>query len=322
MWRRAGIKAIAVAASTSHRQVSSFPLTMCDGMGNKAAAKLPQIGLDVALVPCLSDNYCPIIHHKLSGATIIVDTPEVGPITSALKMREWTPTHILNTHHHDDHVGGNLELKTYFPSIRIIGPRERTYQYPGPYPPAGLHNESIPGVDEEVADGDEVVCGALKARVLDVGGHTDGHVAYFFPEVPMVLAGDSLFTMGCGRVFTGNFAKMFASLQKLRALPDNTIVYCAHEYTTANSKFALEVEPNNSILLQRVQHMKALRDGGEPTVPTLIGHEKETNPFLRWDAPAVQAAVGVTDPEAVFTAVRKWKDTGKRPTPLAAKSSL
>merc|ERR1712007_178505 len=191
----------------------------------------------------------------------------------------------------------------------------------GPYPPPGPQQEVIPGVDVEVGEGDELVFGSLTAKILEVGGHTDGHIAYFFPEVPVVLAGDCLFTMGCGRVFTGNFVKMQNSLAKLRALPDDTVVYCAHEYTTSNGKFALQVEPHNVDIEERYEHVGALRDQQLPSVPTLLVHEKATNPFLRWDAPDVMAAVGLEDPVAVFTALRKWKDTGKRPSATPPRAS-
>lgn len=284
-------------------------------MGAGAAAALRRAGLEVELVKCLDDNYCPIIHHQASGATIVTDTPEARPILAALSARGWAATHVLNTHHHADHVGGNLELKQAFPSVRIVGPRDRVYEYPGPYPPAGPEHETIPGVDVAVSEGDEVACGgALKAKVLEVGGHTDGHIAYFFADVPMVLAGDCLFTMGCGRVFTGDFPRMQASLSKLRALPDETVVFCAHEYTTSNVKFALQVEPGNRALQERAAKVAELRAAGLPTVPTLLVHERATNPMLRWDADEVKSATGEVDPVAVFTAVRRWKDTGKAPS--------
>mmetsp|Transcript_104661 Transcript_104661/g.293320 ORF Transcript_104661/g.293320 Transcript_104661/m.293320 type:complete len:356 (+) Transcript_104661:91-1158(+) len=296
---------------------SSLAPPVAEGMGSAVAARVERSGIEVELVPCLDDNYCPIFHHPASGTTLVVDTPEAAPILAALRARGLSPTHILNTHHHEDHVGGNLELKRAFPEVRILGPGDRAYDYPGPYPAAGRHRETIPGVDIVVSESDVVMCGGLQARVLEVGGHTAGHVAYFFPEVPMVLAGDCLFTMGCGRVFTGDFALMQASLQKLRSLPGETVVYSAHEYTASNAKFALQVEPGNVDLQERVEQVTRLRAQGLPTVPTLLAHEWATNPMLRWDAPSVQAVVGKSDPVDVFTAVRRWKDTGKAPSSAA-----
>eukprot|EP00933_Yihiella_yeosuensis_P030313 TRINITY_DN23969_c0_g6_i1.p1 TRINITY_DN23969_c0_g6~~TRINITY_DN23969_c0_g6_i1.p1 ORF type:complete len:353 (-),score=71.80 TRINITY_DN23969_c0_g6_i1:176-1234(-) len=294
---------------------SQTTMAAAAGMGSLAAATtLQKAGLEVELVSCLDDNYCPIIHHAASGATLVVDTPDGDAIAKALKQRGWVPTHILNTHHHDDHVQGNLKLKEEFPSVQIVGPKEQVVDYPGPYPPAGQYREFIPGQDVVACEGDEVLCGGLKANVLEVGGHTSSHIAYFFPEVPMALTGDALFTLGCGRVFTGDFTRMQASLGKLRNLPDETVVYCAHEYTNSNLQFALKVEPENEALRAREREIKQLRASGEPTVPTILGYEKATNPFLRWDVKEVQKAAGdLQDPAAVFTAIRKWKDTGKAP---------
>eukprot|EP00928_Gymnodinium_smaydae_P023884 TRINITY_DN1952_c0_g1_i1.p1 TRINITY_DN1952_c0_g1~~TRINITY_DN1952_c0_g1_i1.p1 ORF type:complete len:334 (-),score=39.27 TRINITY_DN1952_c0_g1_i1:149-1150(-) len=307
------LSSFATSCCSGARAASTLIPAASAGMGNAVASTLQKVGLEVELVKCLDDNYCPLIHHKASGATIVTDTPDAKPILAALKARNWVPTHILNTHHHADHVGGNLEIKREYPAVRIFGPRDRVYTYPGPYPPAGPENEQIPGVDTAVGEDDEVTCGGLKARVLEVGGHTDGHIAYYFASVPLVLAGDCLFTMGCGRVFTGDFARMQVSLQKLRNLPDETIVYCAHEYTESNVKFALQVEPANKALHERAALVAELRSAGLPTVPSLMSHERATNPMLRWDAPAVQEATGEVEPKAVFTAVRRWKDTGKAP---------
>eukprot|EP00435_Cladocopium_sp_Y103_P004969 s2219_g1.t1 len=187
---------------------------------------------------------------------------KAAPIAAALKRRGWTLTHILNTHYHGDHVGGNLALKDQFPNVQIIGHGSQ-------------EGEKIPGIDQEVAEGDEVRCGATRlSRKLEVGGHTASHIAYFFPEVPMALTGDALFTMGCGRVFTGDFARMQASLGKLRNLPDETVVFCSHEYTAANVDFAVKVEPGNAALRARqaaVQRLRAakLATEGNQSIPAL-----------------------------------------------------
>jgi len=283
-------------------------------MGLAAAEKLQASGLELELVPCLSDNYCPVLHHSASGTTILMDTPEARPIVDALRQKGWEPTHILNTHHHGDHVGGNVKLKKAFPNAQVIGPHKIEYSYP---PGVPSEADVVPVADELVKDGHVVSCGPLTSQVLGVGGHTASHIAYFFPEVPLLLAGDCLFTLGCGRVFTGDFAMMQKSMDKLRDLPDDTVVFCAHEYTASNLDFALKVEPDNSALQERAEAIRSLRGSNAPTVPTLLQHEKATNPFLRWDAPAVQKAVGLPGggSEVVFEAVRRWKDTGKKPTP-------
>jgi len=276
---------------------------------------LQRLGFEVELVPCLSDNYCPILHHAESGTTVLMDTPEASSIAESLRRKAWKPTHILNTHHHGDHVGGNVALKEEFPDVQIIGPVKRPHKYPEGVPKEA--NE-VPAADRLVDDGEEVQCGPFSARVMLVGGHTASHIAYFFPsEVPFALVGDCMFTLGCGRVFTGDFDMMQSSMEKLRGLPDETIVFCAHEYTASNLDFALQVEPENEALQARAEAIKALRaePKREPTVPTLLQHEKATNPFLRWDVPAVQQSVNLAggDSKAVFKAVRRWKDTGKRP---------
>lgn len=296
------LRAASTASAASNEVSGRVNATEVKGMGADAAQHvLDKAGLQVEMVQCLGDNYCPVFHHAASGVTFVMDTPEAAPIAAALKRRGWTLTHILNTHFHGDHVGGNLALKDQFPNVQIIGHGSQ-------------EGEKIPGIDQEVAEGDEVRCGALTSQVLEVGGHTASHIAYFFPEVPMALTGDALFTMGCGRVFTGDFARMQASLGKLRNLPDETIVFCSHEYTAANVDFAVKVEPGNAALRARQAAVQRLRAAKLATVPTVLVHEKATNPFLRWDAPEVQqAAGGLQEAAAVFTAIRRWKDTGNPP---------
>jgi len=293
----------------------SSPAT--SGVGLSVAEPLHELGLELELVQCLSDNYCPILHHSASGTTILMDTPQAGPIAHALRRKNWQPTHILNTHHHNDHVGGNTKLKKEFPDVQIIGPHRREHSYP---PGVPSQADVVPLADRLVGDGEEVKCGPFSARVMLVPGHTASHIAYFFPsEVPFALVGDCLFTLGCGRVFTGDFGWMQSSMEKLRGLPDETIVFCAHEYTASNLDFALQVEPENDALQARAEAIRALRAEPKqaPTVPTLLQHEKATNPFLRWDASAVQQSVHLPggSSKAVFEAVRRWKDTGRRPQP-------
>ena len=252
--------------------------------------------LEVHQFPCLADNYGYLIHEPAAGVTAAIDTPEVQPIMQALEATGWRLTHILNTHHHFDHAGGNLELKAAFPDLTIVG--------------AAKDATRIPGIDVQVADGETYQFGELRAVVFDVSGHTIGHIAYNFPEVGKLFCGDALFALGCGRLFEGTPEQMWTSLCKLKSLPDKTAVYCAHEYTQANAAFALTVEPQNEQLLERTKQIDALRAQGKPTVPTTIGLEKATNPFLRPDSPDLQATLNLTGAPLVevFAETRRRKD--------------
>lgn len=266
-----------------------------EGLGERAASKFLGPELEVVLVPCLSDNYAPLIHDKSSGETAVVDTPEVGPILSVLEKRGWKLTHILNTHHHADHTGGNEELKRRT-GCRVFGPAA----------------EQIPAIDVPLKEADAVQIGSLRAYVIEVGGHTSGHIAYHFPHQRVAFVGDTLFVLGCGRLFEGTAAQMWKSLSKLRALPDDTIVYCAHEYTESNVRFALSLGTSNPDLASRVKQISKLRAAGLPTVPTLLGHEKATNPFLRADCSEIRDAMNLSEGTAaavVFGEVRKRKDS-------------
>lgn len=264
------------------------------GLG-EAAAALTTGGIEVALVPCLGDNYAPLLHDKSTGATATVDTPDAGPILAALEARGWSLTHVLNTHHHHDHTGGNEELKRRT-GCQIIGPASEAAR--------------IPGLDVAVADGDQISVGSFDAKVLDVGGHTAGHIAYHFPGQSAAFVGDALFVLGCGRIFEGTPAQMWASLQKIRNLPDDTVVYCAHEYTESNARFAKHLGGVPG-LGDRLDAIEALRRNGKATVPTILGHEKATNPFLRADTDAIREATGLaagTPAVQVFAKVRGMKD--------------
>lgn len=264
------------------------------GMGEAAAALITG-GMQVALVPCLGDNYAPLLHDKSTGATATVDTPDAGPILAALEARGWSLTHVLNTHHHYDHTGGNEELKRRT-GCQIIGPANEA--------------DRIPGLDVAVADGDRISVGSFEAKVLDVGGHTAGHIAYHFPGQSAAFVGDALFVLGCGRIFEGTPAQMWGSLQKIRDLPDDTVVYCAHEYTESNARFAKHLGGVPG-LADRLAAIADLRSSGKATVPTLLGHEKATNPFLRADTDAIREAVGLaagTPAVQVFAEVRGMKD--------------
>jgi hydroxyacylglutathione hydrolase len=251
--------------------------------------------LQIHQFPCLNDNYGYLVHEPSSGKTAAIDTPEVEPILTALSEKGWTLTHILNTHHHFDHAGGNAALKEKT-GCTVVGPKGE--------------EEAIPGIDRAVGEGDIVELGAAKARVLEVPGHTRGHIAYVFSDNKVAFVGDTLFALGCGRLFEGTPQQMWTSLNKLMALPDETIVYCAHEYTQSNARFALSVEPQNQELTARARDIDAKRARGEWTVPTTIGLEKATNPFLRAASPTLRATLGMpsaSDVE-VFAETRKRKD--------------
>lgn len=222
--------------------------------------------LSIELVPCLSDNYAYLLHDDASGAVGIVDPSEAPPVMAALEQRGLKLTHILNTHHHFDHTGGNLPLKEATGAI-IIGPK------------ADAHR--IPGLDQGVGQGDKVMFGMHVAEVFDIPAHTSGHIAFWFSSAQAVFTGDTLFAMGCGRLFEGTPDQMFTAMRKLEGLPPATRVYCGHEYTESNGRFALTVEPHNPELQRRMEEVRALRARGEPTIPSTIGLERQTNPFMR-----------------------------------------
>ncbi len=251
--------------------------------------------LEIVQITVLDDNYVYLIHDPDSGETACVDPAMAGPVRDALAQRGWTLTQIFNTHHHGDHTGGNLELKQAC-GCTITG--------------SGGDAARIPGIDHRVAEGDTVSVGSHTARVIDVPGHTGGHNAYWFEEDGALFCGDTLFSLGCGRVFEGTAEQMWSSLLKLRALPDDTMVYCAHEYSAANAKFALSVDPENPALIKRANEINELRRAGRPTVPSGLGEEKLCNPFLRADAEGLGQAVGLADRDAarVFAEIRHRKD--------------
>merc|ERR1719221_613741 len=224
--------------------------------------------LTISQFPCLGDNYGYLIHNKKTKNTVAIDTPCAQSYQNELKKRGWKLTEIWNTHHHWDHTGGNLELKNNF-KLEVYGDK--------------VDSARIPGIDVALTHGDIVYLGDIEATVIDVGGHTNGHIAYYFPSEGCAFVGDALFTLGCGRMFEGTPDQFWASLKRLRALPKSTQVFCAHEYTMSNAKFALWAEPSNIQLQSRVKNFQALRLQNKPTVPSTIGEEIETNPFLRGD---------------------------------------
>ncbi|MGB5950301.1 MAG: hydroxyacylglutathione hydrolase [Parvibaculum sp.] len=251
--------------------------------------------IEILQFAALNDNYGYLVHERSSGATAAIDTPEVAPLLAALDSKGWKLTHILNTHHHFDHAGGNAELKEKT-GCTIIGPKGE--------------KDLIPGIDRAVGEGDIVEIGAARARVIDVPGHTRGHIAYHFVEDHAVFVGDTLFALGCGRLFEGTPEQMWTSLSKLMALPDDTTVYCAHEYTQSNARFALSVEPQNAALVARAREIDEKRARGEWTVPTTIGLEKATNPFLRAASHDLRRTIGLEAASNVdvFAETRRRKD--------------
>jgi len=246
--------------------------------------------LAIRQLPCLDDNYGFIIRDEASGLTATIDTPDAGVILAALDKEGWKLDFIFNTHWHPDHAGGNAEIKAATGAM-IVGPAEVT---------------RIAPLDRTVAGGDVVALGETNFEVIDSGGHTLGHIAYFDSADRVAFVGDTIFALGCGRLFEGTPQQMWASLSRLAALPDDTQVYCAHEYTASNARFALSVDTDPA-LKARAEAVFAARARGEPTVPTTIGLEKATNPFLR--AP-ILAGAGKPDYEA-FAQVRAAKDVFK-----------
>lgn len=256
--------------------------------------------IEVAQFSCLDDNYGYLIHCAETNETAAVDTPCAKTYQAELDKRGWTLTHIFNTHHHWDHTGGNLELKKAGCGVKVYGPKGES--------------DRIPGIDVALDGGQDLKFGGTTTSIMNVGGHTLGHIAYHFGADGNndVFCGDALFALGCGKMFEGTPQQFWTSLKGLRELPDETKVYCAHEYTTGNAKFAASVEPGNKALMDRVEQIKKLRAEGKPTVPSLMSEEKETNPFLRCDkSEEIRNNIGVVagdSDEIAFGKCRKAKD--------------
>lgn len=251
--------------------------------------------LQIVTVPCRSDNYAFLIHDDASGRTALVDAPETAPLDGALKERGWKLDELWITHHHGDHVEGVDDLRRIY-GCTVTG--------------AAADAHRLPALDRKVADGDSFDFAGHKVRVLDVSGHTVGHIAYHMPLAKAVFTADSLMALGCGRVFEGTFEQMWSSLSKLAALNPDTVVYSGHEYTAANARFAATIEPENSYLISRTEAVTSARAEGRPTVPSLLSDELATNPFLRAADPGVKAGLGMTDASdaEVFAEIRKRKD--------------
>ncbi len=226
----------------------------------------PGGGLEVVRLPVLSDNYVWLVRARASGAVMVVDPALADPVLAAADARGWQITAVWNTHWHPDHTGGNAGIKAAT-GARIIGPAAEAAR--------------IPGLDQPVAGGAQVMLGDVPASVWDVPAHTAGHIAFHFAREQVIFVGDTIFAMGCGRLFEGTAAQMYANMQALAALPDATQICCAHEYTLANARFAVTVEPDNAALAARLVEVERLRTAGIATVPTSIGAERATNPFLR-----------------------------------------
>ncbi len=251
--------------------------------------------IDIHQFPARADNYGVLVHEADSGVTASIDAPDAEAVRAALAEKGWRLTHILTTHHHGDHVAGNLELKAET-GCTIIGPRGEA--------------DKVPGLDRAVGEGETFALGGTQVHVLDTPGHTLGHIAYWLPAVGAAFVGDTLFALGCGRIFEGTPQMMWASLMKLAALPPATRLYCGHEYTLSNARFALTIEPDNAALRSRLAEVEALRANGQPTLPTRLDRELETNPFLRAGEASVKAHLNM--PAAadwqVFAEIRARKN--------------
>ena len=251
--------------------------------------------IEIEQFTCRSDNFCVLVHEIESGETAIIDAPQEAPILAAIERTGWRPTALLITHHHGDHVEANLPLKKRF-GLKITGPRAEAAK--------------IPGIDEEVEEGHIIKLGSEMISVIETPGHTAGHISYHFENSHVAFTGDTLFALGCGRLFECKAPVMYQSLKKLTALPLDTRIYCGHEYTQSNARFALTVDPTNSALKERAAEIDRLRAEGRPTLPTTMARELATNPFLRWHDPAIRRNLGLANAsdEAVFAEIRRRKD--------------
>lgn len=253
--------------------------------------------LQIAQIPALTDNYVFLLRDSATGITAVVDPAVSGPVLAAMDQLGWGRIdYILNTHHHSDHIGGNPDLIAAT-GCRVVGNRDDA--------------ERITGIAVPVEPGQSFMLGTSEARVLDVPGHTLGHIAYHFAEDKALFCGDTLFALGCGRLFEGTPEQMWRSLRKISALPPDTRIYCAHEYTLANARFALAQEPGNQNLTERARAVEHQRSSGEPTVPSLLAEELATNPFLRTESAEIRTRLGMTHASsvAVFSELRSRKNS-------------
>jgi hydroxyacylglutathione hydrolase len=255
--------------------------------------------MEIKRIPVLSDNYIFVLSDPQQGIAAVVDPAVADPVLEYLEEIDAQLIAIFNTHHHSDHVGGNKKLSNYFPHLWVYGGAE--------------DRGRIPGQQVFLTEGDTVQFAARSAQIFFIPGHTRAHIAYYFPpttvgEAGELFCGDTIFAGGCGRLFEGTPAQMVKSIGKLRNLPDHTRVWCAHEYTLSNLKFAITIDPDNLDLQTRYEVVKQARSQGKATIPSFLGIEKQTNPFLRWDTPALQAATQMKEPARVFGRIRGMKD--------------
>ncbi|XP_031480388.1 probable hydroxyacylglutathione hydrolase 2, chloroplastic isoform X1 [Nymphaea colorata] len=252
--------------------------------------------LQIELIPCLKDNYAYLLRDTKTDTIGVVDPSESVPVVDVLNRKRKKLNYILNTHHHYDHTGGNMELKAKYGAM-VIGSR--------------IDKDRIPGIDIALSDGETWMFAGHKALVIETPGHTRGHICFYFPGSKAIFSGDTLFSLSCGKLFEGNAAQMLSSLAKLVAFPDDTRIFCGHEYTLSNAKFALSVEPKNEALQAYAAEVSQLRNKGIPTIPTTLGTEKACNPFLRTDSPEIRQILNIpssaTDAEAL-SVIRKAKD--------------
>ena len=248
--------------------------------------------LQVHQFPCLSDNYGFLLHDPDSGETAAIDTPDGAEYLRQAEAKGWRITQIWNTHWHPDHAGGNQDIVAAT-GATVVAPKEV---------------EKLSPIDRIVEHDDMVTLGQFEARVIDVSGHTNGHIAYHLPQADMAFVGDSVFALGCGRMFEGEPQQFWDSLSRIKGLPPETVLYCAHEYTEANARFARHADPDNSALAAYAEEIDAKRADDKPTVPTVLSRELRTNPFLRADDPAMRERWGGTTPAETFAALRAGKD--------------
>jgi hydroxyacylglutathione hydrolase len=250
---------------------------------------------EIVLLPCLADNYSVLLHDPASGETAAIDAPDAATIKAALDQRNWRLDHLFITHHHTDHTAGIADLKAHY-GASVTGPEAEA--------------DRIPGLTRGVREGTNLEFAGHPVRVLETPGHTLDHVTYHLPEDRLAFTGDTLFSLGCGRIFEGDPQMMWESVSKIGALPDDTLIYCGHEYTLGNARFAMSAEPENEALKKRVAEIETLRAANAPTIPTTVELEKATNPFLRPHSRAIRARLGLEGAEdwEVFARLRHLKN--------------